>query len=235
LSLFIYTTEYPGELQPEQFRSLLERLPEVLQQKVLKYRRWQDAYGSLFGKLLLKIALEKAGSACHLDQLRYTAFNRPYLPQAPDFNISHSGNLVACIINTTGRVGIDVETISEVSFDNFENQFTPGEWMAIHRSSAPAVTFYQFWTAKESIIKADGRGLDIPLQQLDVCGDRRILLGQTCWAVCPVSLSDSYACHISVEMTSMASPCSGCPDETVFPSIYRFSQEEILGLTNQKY
>ncbi len=232
MSLLLYTTEYPDPLPETQFRSLADRLPVDLRQKVLKYRRWQDAYGSLFGKLLLQIAMKKAGFPFHLDQLKYTAFNKPYLPQLPDFNISHSGHRVVCIISTHSRIGIDVEAISDISFDDFQNQFTPEEWIAIRRSPTPVNTFYQFWTAKESIIKADGRGLGIPLQDLDICKNRTIILDTTYWTIHDLALFPDYACHIAVETTAQtpqpaANDPNNPPDVPVI-EIHHLTPAEIL-------
>src|ERR1700722_16503737 len=122
MSLHLYSTVFPEPLSPTAFQELLSRLPPELQQKVSAYRRWQDAYGSLFGKLLLKRALLQAGLSPDLMGLRTTAYGRPYLegygksyPDGGDrsypdggqdnmgrmdFNISHSGNRVVCILST---------------------------------------------------------------------------------------------------------------------------------------
>ncbi len=92
-----------------------------------------------------------------------TVFPEPLSPTALlDFNISHSGNRVVCILSTQGRVGIDLEETGDIAIDDFQSQFTTAEWAAITGSSMPLQTFYHYWTAKESLIKADGKGLQIP-------------------------------------------------------------------------
>jgi 4'-phosphopantetheinyl transferase len=65
-------------------------------------------------------------------------------------------------------VGIDLEEIRELAIDDFRDQFTEGEWKTIVSAREPLITFYHYWTAKECIIKADGRGLNLPLASLEI-------------------------------------------------------------------
>jgi 4'-phosphopantetheinyl transferase len=207
MSLHLYSTVFPEPLSPTAFQELLSRLPVTLQKKVLAYRRWQDAYASLFGKLLLKRALLEAGHSGDLTGLRITEYGRPYLegyngayPKVgADFNISHSGNRVVCILSTQGRVGIDLEETGDIAMDDFQSQFTAAEWAAITGSSMPLQTFYHYWTAKESLIKADGRGLQIPLDSLEVGGQPSVLVNGQHWYIRDLPIFTHYACHIACE------------------------------------
>jgi 4'-phosphopantetheinyl transferase len=187
----------------------LNRLPATLQQKVLAYRRWQDAYASLFGKLLLEMALRKAGLPGDLTGLRTTVYGRPYLEGGPDFNISHSGNRVVCIMSTSGRIGIDLEATGDIAIGDFQSQFTAAEWTTITGSATPVLTFYHYWTAKESLIKADGRGLQIALDSLDISDGQgvrdgpdnnpNILLNGSRWHIRSLPFFPNYACHIACD------------------------------------
>jgi 4'-phosphopantetheinyl transferase len=193
----------------EVWRSLLAPLPVDIMQKVEKYRRWQDAYGCLLGKLLLLAALREEGFPGNLSDLKYTVYGRPYLENGPDFNISHSGNRVVCILGSQGGVGIDLEEIRELAIGDFKDQFTEGEWKMIVSAPVPLLAFYHFWTAKECIIKADGRGLNLPLGELEIpfagpemlsdVPERRIWLADRCWNIYTVLFSKNYACHIAAE------------------------------------
>lgn len=202
MSLNVYSVEYPEQLAPGTFGSLLAQLPAVFQQKVLRYRRWQDAYGSLFGKLLLQLALRRGDHPGDLTALQYGAADKPYLEGGPAFNLSHSGNRVVCVLGRQERVGIDLEAISDLAIDDLRTQFTPSEWQRITGSTAPLTTFYRYWTAKESLIKADGRGLQIPLDELEV-GDavpeEGILIGGQRWFIREMEDFSGYACHIACE------------------------------------
>ena len=228
MSLRLYATEYTTQLSPELFATLLHWLPEDPGQKIMRFRRWEDAHAALLGKHLLRIALRQAGVSDDLSRLRYTAQDRPWLPEAPDFNISHSGNRVVCVLNTSGRVGIDLEVIKPLDFQDFQTQFTPREWAAIRSAPDPAAGFFRFWTAKESLIKADGRGLNIPLQEIDlsgiaalapdgvggisglaqdgVGGTHTLALNGVWWTVYPLSRFPGYACHLTVESSPAPTP-----------------------------
>ena len=207
MSLHLYSTLFPKPLSATVFQELLSRLPASMQQKILAYRRWQDAYGSLFGKLLLEKALRQAGLSADLTRLRITEYGRPYLEgySSPypdggaDFNISHSGNRVVCILSTQGRVGIDLEETGEITMDDFQSQFTTSEWTAITGAATPLHTFYYYWTAKESLIKADGRGLQIPLNSLEVGGQPSVLVDGQQWYIRNLAIFPNYACHIACE------------------------------------
>ena len=205
--LLLYSTEYPEPLPPELLHSLLELLPFELQQKALKYRQWQDVHASLLGKLLLRKALEKMGRSSDLSRLQYTEYNKPLLPQGPPFSISHSGNRVVLLISARRRVGIDIESLTPLRFEDFQSHFTPKEWEVIHSAESPLEQFYHFWTAKESLLKADGRGLGVPLQDLDLSQDEKFVsLDNQLWFVRSLPLYEGYACHIAVKGTKRITP-----------------------------
>lgn len=198
MRLHLFTTEYRDPLPETVFHALLTRLPAPLQQKVGKFRLWPDQHAALLGKLLLRRALEDAGYPADLDNLQYTESNKPFLPGAPSFNLSHSGQRVVCLLGETTPVGIDIESLTPLSFEDFEGQFTTKEWQLIRQAPDPLIAFYRFWTAKESLIKADGRGLEIPLRSLDLSETATCWLDGVRWSVHELPLFEGYACHYTV-------------------------------------
>lgn len=199
MNLHLYTTEYLTPLAAPVFRSLLARLPAPLQEKVMRFRNWEDQHSALLGKSLLRLALQNAGHEPDLTRLRYSPDQKPFLPQGPAFNLSHSGNRVVCLLGGDRRLGIDIESLTPLPFEDFQQQFTTGEWAVIQNAPSPIDAFYRFWTAKESIIKADGRGLGIPLQSLDLSRSMTITFEDTAWSVHELPLFDNYACHYTIE------------------------------------
>ena len=99
--------------------------------------------------------------------IRTDAEGRPYFDAAgaPDFNLSHSGNLVACALGT-GRVGIDVqeETETIAAAKLAARFFGPAEKETL--KTAPRSHFFAIWTQKEALGKYLGTGL-APLLQKD--------------------------------------------------------------------
>ncbi|HEX9513254.1 MAG TPA: 4'-phosphopantetheinyl transferase superfamily protein [Puia sp.] len=219
MSIRIYSIAYESPVSPEIWQSLLSQLPAGMIQKVEKYRRWQDAHGCLLGKHLLLAALRDEGFTGNLNDLRYTAYERPYLAGGPDFNISHSGTRVACILGSQGGVGIDLEEIRHLAIADFKGQFSDREWRTILGSEDPLTTFYHYWTAKECLSKADGRGLNLPLAGLKIENSMSIELGERHWNIRPLSWFPGYACHMASEELAEK------------PFLTEFSPDEILALS----
>jgi 4'-phosphopantetheinyl transferase len=199
MSLRIYSTEYKEPISDDALQALVAGLPPEIIARAQRFRRWQDAYGCLLGKLLLAIALKEGGWPADLHHLQYTGFGRPFLSNGPDFNISHSGHRVVCILGEEGGVGIDLEEIKDLDIEDFKGQFSTDEWVAITDAPQPLQAFYHFWTAKECLSKADGRGLNLPLAGLRIEENRIMSLGGRHWRLQALPLSAGYACHIASE------------------------------------
>lgn len=142
--------------------SWLERLPAALAEEVLRYRQVEDRWRVAGGKLLLAHVLQRYSTGFHLSDMQVTAKGRPcFVGAAFDFNISHSGDLVALAWCASGRIGMDVERHRPVDPALFRRNFTGGEWAQITASADPTGRFFHFWAIKESLIKADGRGVEV--------------------------------------------------------------------------
>jgi 4'-phosphopantetheinyl transferase len=84
------------------------------------------------------------------------------------FNLSHTDGLVACAVTVGREVGVDVEHINRrITYDVPERFFSKrevAELRALPRDAQDLV-FFDYWTLKESYIKARGLGLALPLGQ----------------------------------------------------------------------
>jgi 4'-phosphopantetheinyl transferase len=164
----IYFSSYSKKLSNLEFSGYLNLLPPELEQKIIRFRRWEDQHASLYGKLLLMRGLEEAGFGADLIHLKYTNYGRPYLESTPDFNISHSGFFVVCAFSFQSKIGVDIEEIKPAAICDFEEQFSKEEWNGITNSNNPNYWFYYYWTGKEAIAKADGGGLSLPLKKISI-------------------------------------------------------------------
>jgi 4'-phosphopantetheinyl transferase len=83
------------------------------------------------------------------------------------FNLTHTKGLVACAVTVGREIGIDVEHIGRsVNFDVPERFFSQQEvedLRALPKIEQRTV-FFDYWTLKESYIKARGLGLALPLR-----------------------------------------------------------------------
>jgi 4'-phosphopantetheinyl transferase len=85
------------------------------------------------------------------------------------FNISHTNGLIALAVASGREVGVDVENVRdrEATIDIADRFFAPDEVGALREESVEnqAFRFFEYWTFKESYIKARGMGLSIPLDK----------------------------------------------------------------------
>lgn len=84
------------------------------------------------------------------------------------FNVTHSRGVILVALSGCGDVGIDVERIDPSTdiMEIAESAFHPDEVGLLRSIDSPEtrrLAFYHCWTQKEAIIKADGRGLSLPL------------------------------------------------------------------------
>jgi 4'-phosphopantetheinyl transferase len=138
--------------------ALLKYLPETFSERALRYQFSQDAYNFTLGRLLLKKALKALSlPETHLNELICNEEGKPLI-KGISFSISHSQDLVACAFSSTGNVGLDVEFPRNIKRAHFRHCFNEQEWALIQEDKTMH-TFYQFWTQKEAILKANGVGL----------------------------------------------------------------------------
>lgn len=196
-TVYILFTKITRELPSDLYEKYLFYLPNSLRAQHSRYRRWQDRAANLFSKMLLIKGLEKFGyDHSSLGKLQYTAFGRPFLPDNIDFNISHSGQYALCAVAAHTKVGIDIEEIKDVDFSEFEDLMTTAQWQVIKASANPLRTFFRFWAIKESIIKADGRGLSIPLKEIIIQNDEAFFENK--WYLKELKFDENYCANLAV-------------------------------------
>ena len=195
--LFTYVD---AKLPDERWQSLLSNVPDPIQHRITRYVRWQDRQAGLFGKLLLWQGLTDAAYPrdC-LERLAYTAHGKPFLDSHIDFNISHSGKYVICAISKEGQVGIDIEQIRKITLADFTRYMTAQEWQTIQAAPDPYEKFFDYWTKKECVLKADGRGLSIPLPDILINGETATVSNKL-WFLKAVRLDVQYKCALATNI-----------------------------------
>lgn len=94
-------------------------------------------------------------------EISYDGYGRPFI-QSSDLNISlsYSNDFFVIATSLNKLVGIDIEEIRDI--DNLEQQaliFMNDDELSFWRKSNDKISlFYHFWTAKEAILKALGKG-----------------------------------------------------------------------------
>jgi 4'-phosphopantetheinyl transferase len=192
-------TEIKHEWGQQELTERLGLLPEKLQQQALRKRQWIDRQLAIAGKLLLLKLLRDRNSQYVLDDLEYNQYRRPYFDGGPDFNIAHSGNIVICGITDQGQIGVDIEQINKLDFNDFTDFFTKNEWHYINSHPDKFDGFYNFWTKKEAVLKTIGSGFHTPLDAVDVSGEN-LVYDDITYHIKTLVIHPDYKCHIATTL-----------------------------------
>ena len=134
-------------------------------EKTKKLKNPVPAKLSLGAGVLLRIALEQAGHGDYLDQIKYGMHGKPFFEGIPfHFSLSHSGEYAICVYGDT-PVGIDLQKIKRDIPVHTKKILSPVEATYLNQLQKPE-DFYKLWSRKESLIKWDGRGLKLVLNEL---------------------------------------------------------------------
>ncbi|WP_027126991.1 4'-phosphopantetheinyl transferase family protein [Gelidibacter mesophilus] len=123
-------------------------------------------------RILLKFLLaEHLKININLISIELDSLKKPFLASHPFvfFNVSHAGDY-ALIAISKNSIGIDIEFIDKkfVYNDILAHVFNRTEIDEIVTSNSEHLYFYRFWTRKEAIVKAIGKGIDDSLSEITV-------------------------------------------------------------------
>jgi 4'-phosphopantetheinyl transferase len=148
---------------------LMSSLPNYLQTAIARKKFRKHRLLQAAGWLSLKYQLIKNGCDAKLiGEIQTTDFGKPFIPGTFSFSISYSGNFAVCAVSTVNQLGVDIEIIKDMNFFELSRYFNDAEWSRIVCSDNPQKSFYHYWTRKESVLKADGRGLYVDLRDVTV-------------------------------------------------------------------
>jgi 4'-phosphopantetheinyl transferase len=185
--------------------------PQTLQETIRRYRRPEDRCARILGKWLLLKALAALGCPdVSLEGLRKDSNGRPSMENCIfDFNVSHSGECVACVVATQKRVGIDLEKVRAVRIEDFRDVFASDLWSRLQSDEAEPEVFFREWTRLEAVIKADGRGMQVPTHSMQSNGDT-IVFEDRIWYLREIALDAGHVCHVATAMKDaeiVVEPC----------------------------
>jgi 4'-phosphopantetheinyl transferase len=192
----VFYCQFECRLDEKALDQYLKLVPPLIQQQIRRYEKWQDRQAVLIGKLILKNVLKHFSMNDSLEDIKYSLHRKPFLSSGIKFNISHSEDFVVCVVSNSCDVGVDIERIRPISVYDFKAQMTEGEWNYVLQQSDLTIAFYKYWTAKESVIKADGRGLNIPLNSFEIITNITII-DDVFWYTRELFIDDSVSCHVA--------------------------------------
>lgn len=170
--LDIYILKINRNIGKDDFNRLFGHVSEEKKERISRFYRYEDAQRALLGDVLIRYAICKRLGIRDRDLVFGTnKYGKPVLhkPNGIYFNISHSGHWVVCAVDDS-TVGIDVEMIKPIDINIAEKFFSRNEYISLisQQEEMQLKYFYMIWTLKESYIKAEGKGLNIPLNSFTI-------------------------------------------------------------------
>ncbi|WP_375055544.1 4'-phosphopantetheinyl transferase family protein [Zobellella sp. DQSA1] len=140
-------------------------------ERLVSIRHPHQAQLFLVGRYLLR---QRLASRLNEDParipIRIGARGKPLLERSGwDFNISHSGDLLALTIGNRGALGIDLESrrLDPPRVHRLAHRYlNAAEQQWLTRSPDPEQDFRRLWTVKEAVLKACGEGIANNLQRV---------------------------------------------------------------------
>ncbi|MCW8900048.1 MAG: 4'-phosphopantetheinyl transferase superfamily protein [Gammaproteobacteria bacterium] len=181
----------------------LEELPPGKQLRINKLHQQNDRVLSLAGLRLLKIAMaEFSNVPFSLSQVQFPEQAKPFIQSHIDFNISHSGDIVCCIVSDSTKVGIDIEVQRDVKAATINKYLT--ETTHLFKARNPEKNkqeFFTLWTKYEAIIKAANHGSIFNMHDIQLENNGGHYQNQF-WYTYPVDIvsgedNKEYTCHIA--------------------------------------
>lgn len=195
MKIYIFDINYILDLQGKELLTAERRC------RTERYLRKADKARCLAAGLLLRYAFgEESASLIKADSM-----GKPYLPEGPFFNLSHSGDKVVLLVSDRPS-GIDIEQIAPWSEAVAKRVFTPREqeWL---KSQSGTDAFYRLWTAKESIMKALGLGFRLPPESFEIRTNEGVpnsVCGQD-WYLHWLEIDGHMLCYASDSPTNVKS------------------------------
>jgi len=156
-----YLVKVNSPIDENIFQYLLKFVQTEKQECILKQKIKQNADNMLIGEILAKTVIKMTfGIDIAKQKFSYTEHGKPYLMNYLDvhFNISHSGEYVACCVSDK-PIGVDIQKIGEYSSDIAKRVCNEKELVQIEDSSDKASEFTKLWTQKEAVLKMYGTGI----------------------------------------------------------------------------
>jgi 4'-phosphopantetheinyl transferase len=168
----LYLVEAPLTVDPAQLALLSDAERQTCTRLLNETHRARYTCAHALLRLVLADRLQIAAQKIEIQPglNRRPELGRRHAAQAPglDFNLSGTPGHVACAVGHDVRVGVDLEfpRPEHVIAELLERVLTHRERRWYADADDPRA-FYQLWTLKEALAKADGEGLGLPFNQIE--------------------------------------------------------------------
>jgi 4'-phosphopantetheinyl transferase len=219
-SIHLWCTFFSEIRDAALLREYARLLSEAEQQRRSRFVYTRDQQRYLVTRALVRTVLSRYTEIAPADLTFATnAYGRPHIanqhPHAMDisFSISHTSSLIVLGIAHRRALGVDTENACtrQAPVEIAEQFFAPHEVAALYAlpREHQQRRFFEYWTLKESYVKARAMGLSLPLDtfSFQFVGDRRIAISidtderdsPSQWLLWQFSLASEYLIAVCAE------------------------------------
>lgn len=157
-----------NKITSAQYESLYLGVSKQTQYNVDSKKNFEDKIRTLIGEYYVIKFLGNKVSA-----IKRNKYGKPYNGDRENFyyNISHSKDRVIIGVSNIGDIGVDVEYIRKINYDNLLFFFHKDEKELLKKynnDNEKIASFFNLWTIKEAYIKLKGVGLYMELSSFQV-------------------------------------------------------------------
>lgn len=166
---------FPQQLKDE---AVIDKLKQLLTEEELydisKLKRSNEQHTKLIARAFLRNVLSRYTNIPANELIfKRSLHGKPEIANEGvnlSFNLSHSGDIIVCAVAKYLNIGVDVEKIRYKVSLTKENDFIFNPIESSDMSTFIGVDkqrrFFDYWTLKESFVKALGAGLTFPLNKV---------------------------------------------------------------------
>lgn len=147
-------------ISPELYEQLFATLPPRRRASVERLLRAAAREQAVVGFCLVRYAIYAETGRVFDGDWQISAGGKPYLTDAPFFNLSHCASAVAVAISSEAEVGIDIEPLLPRDPRLAKRLCSPTELATLEQADNPERATLLLWSAKEAEGKRRGTGLE---------------------------------------------------------------------------
>jgi 4'-phosphopantetheinyl transferase len=212
----VYITDIRAFSDNTIYERALGQITSDRSERTRRLKNEADRRRSVGAGLLLELGLNERGisliresSGLRLDWILYGEYGKPFLRNSQiQFCLSHSGDYAVAVFSDRA-VGIDIERVRTANSGVVSRFFSDIE-QSFWEQNMSALSFTRLWTRKESVIKATGDGLHMPLDSFSVLDDTVRIPAlddeheERCFSISTLSEPEGYVISVCEENTGTA-------------------------------
>lgn len=170
----VYCSEIQFSEQYHLIPILRSYITDTERKKSIEYKTELLQHNFIITRALLRLFLAQKLNLPPLSiSFLYEQYGKPYIPnQNLCFNLSHTKEKLFIALTVNNPIGVDIETIEPAILSNFDldflfNAIEKQHYQRLQRQEQ-IMFFFQTWVIKEAFSKAQGTGLHLSFNEVNI-------------------------------------------------------------------